>query len=212
VSSSAGADASVQDEQWVALTRNLTLLPAQFHAEHETAWSNNEENTMVRILNLTPRLHDRRYILFRTSTSRIALQLDYTSTRPVFNTRQAKERKSTSPTTQHHHWCIPTPVHLRASSFRQRQQQDTCRLLTMLRSPHPLSVLLRFPRILPSLVDSRIPHHWIYESRNRHSSNRCLYVAHGSPWDHGRTVRNVAWACQDITHISTNILKGGETT
>ncbi|KAN0126178.1 hypothetical protein V8E53_015280 [Lactarius tabidus] len=46
VSSSVGADASVQDEQWVALTRNLTLLPAQYHAEHDTAWSNNEENTM----------------------------------------------------------------------------------------------------------------------------------------------------------------------
>jgi hypothetical protein len=56
VSSSAGADASVQDEQWVALTRNLTLLPAQYHAEHETAWSNNEENTMVRILKPTPRI------------------------------------------------------------------------------------------------------------------------------------------------------------
>lgn len=52
VSSSAGADVSVQDEQWVALTRNLTLLPAQYHAEHGTAWRN-EEDTMVRILNPT---------------------------------------------------------------------------------------------------------------------------------------------------------------
>jgi hypothetical protein len=43
------SDASVQDEQWVALTRNLTLLPAQCHTEHETTWSNNGVNTMVRI-------------------------------------------------------------------------------------------------------------------------------------------------------------------
>jgi hypothetical protein len=37
VSSSAGADASVQpeDEQWVALTCNLTLLPAQYHTKHK---------------------------------------------------------------------------------------------------------------------------------------------------------------------------------
>lgn len=56
VSSSAGADVCVQDEQWVALTRNLTLLPAQYHAEHGTAWRK-DENTMVRILNPTPRLH-----------------------------------------------------------------------------------------------------------------------------------------------------------
>lgn len=40
------ADASVQDEQWVALTRNLTLLPAQCPTEHETTWGSNEENTM----------------------------------------------------------------------------------------------------------------------------------------------------------------------
>jgi len=39
------ADAGVQDEQWVTLTRNLTLLPVQ-STEHETTWSNNEENTM----------------------------------------------------------------------------------------------------------------------------------------------------------------------
>jgi len=40
------SEASVQDEQWVALTRNLTLLPAQCHPEHETTWSNNGVNTM----------------------------------------------------------------------------------------------------------------------------------------------------------------------
>lgn len=51
---SADADASVQDEQWVSLTRNLTLLPAQYPTEHDTAWSGNEETTMVRILNTTP--------------------------------------------------------------------------------------------------------------------------------------------------------------
>jgi len=43
--SSSGADASVQDEQWVALTRNLTLLPAQCHTVHEIDWRD-EENTM----------------------------------------------------------------------------------------------------------------------------------------------------------------------
>jgi len=53
---SADADASVQDEQWVALTRNLTLLPAQCPTEHEMTWSSNGENTMVCILNTTPRL------------------------------------------------------------------------------------------------------------------------------------------------------------
>ncbi|KAI9446725.1 hypothetical protein H4582DRAFT_1907887 [Lactarius indigo] len=50
---SAEADAGVQDEQWVALTRNLTLLPAQCPTEHETTWSSNGENTMN--LDETPR-------------------------------------------------------------------------------------------------------------------------------------------------------------
>ncbi|KAH9055901.1 hypothetical protein EDB87DRAFT_1269330 [Lactarius vividus] len=62
---SADADASVQDEQWVALTRNLTLLPTQCSAELETAWSSNGENTMN--LDETPRSstrlcsHDQRF-------------------------------------------------------------------------------------------------------------------------------------------------------
>ncbi|KAH9180271.1 hypothetical protein EDB89DRAFT_7311 [Lactarius sanguifluus] len=62
---SADVDASVQDEQWVALTRNLTLLPAQCPAELETTWSNNGGNTMN--LDETPRSstrlcsHDQRF-------------------------------------------------------------------------------------------------------------------------------------------------------
>lgn len=218
VSSSAGADVSVQDEQWVALTRNLTLLPAQYHTEHGTAWRN-EEDTMVRILNPTPSLFTppfkHRSILYRTSTNRIGLQPDYTSTLSIFNTTQAKKRRSTSPTTQHRHSCIPLLVHLchrsrlRGSSSPRRQRQDIYRLPTMSQSPHPLSVLLHFPRILPSVANARTTPHWIYECSNRHSS-RCLYVAHGSPWVHGRTVRNVAWACRDITHISTDLIKGGK--
>jgi hypothetical protein len=44
---SVDADASVQNERWVALTRSFTLLPAQCPTEHETTWSGNEENTMV---------------------------------------------------------------------------------------------------------------------------------------------------------------------
>lgn len=149
--------------------------------------------------------------------NRIGLQPDYTSTLPVFNTTQAKKRRSTSPTAQHRHSCIPILVHLchrsylRGSFFPKQQRQDICRLPTMSQSPHPLSVLLHFPPILPSVADARTAPHWIYESSNRHSSSsRCLYVVHGSLWVHGRTVRNVAWACQDITHISTDSLKGGK--
>ncbi|KAH9048216.1 hypothetical protein EDB84DRAFT_291255 [Lactarius hengduanensis] len=50
---STDADTSVQDEQWVALTRNLTLLPAQCPAELETTWSSSGEDTMN--LDETPR-------------------------------------------------------------------------------------------------------------------------------------------------------------
>lgn len=48
----------------MALTRNLTLLPAQCHTVHEIDWRD-EENTMVRILNPTRRL----YTFFQLSLS-----------------------------------------------------------------------------------------------------------------------------------------------
>ena len=52
---SADTDVNFQDEQWVALTRNLTLLPVQCPIEHDTTWSNDEENTMVCLLITSPR-------------------------------------------------------------------------------------------------------------------------------------------------------------
>ncbi len=56
VSMPSAEDACVQDEQWVALTRNLTLLPSQCRTLHEVTRSGDEteENMMVCILDAVP--------------------------------------------------------------------------------------------------------------------------------------------------------------
>ncbi|KAI0003419.1 hypothetical protein BJV74DRAFT_985727 [Russula compacta] len=187
---STDVDGCIQDE-WVALTRNLTLLPAPCPTEHEIVVNGSGEETMMN-LDEPPQLST---LLYPHSQ---VFQHGVHESPWSYIDRMA-------PQLLNHHTDVPT---LGPPSSRVATP-------ALLRAPSPPAMptppLSPFPSHSPFIGAARIGSpHSVDRGHNNHSShNRVPRVAPGLRWAQDLTVTSVGWACQAIMLISTNLHQSG---